>query len=60
MYVDRFKRNDIYYLIIKRISKDTYEIIDFCYSLDTAKKFVVLYGNSKYYILKIRLKEVIH
>lgn len=60
MYCDSFKRNMISYLIVKRISKDTYELVEFCYSLDTAKKFVVMYGNSKYYILKIKLKEVIH
>lgn len=60
MYVDKFRRNSIGYLIIERISKDTYELIQFCYSFDTAVKFVALYGNSKYYILKIKLKEVIH
>ena len=60
MYVDKFRRNSIGYLIIERISKDTYELIQFCYSFDTAVKFVALYGNSKHYILKIKLKEVIH
>lgn len=60
MYVDKFRKNSIGYLIIQRISKDTYELIQFCYSFDTAIKFVALYGNSKYYILKIKLKEVIH
>lgn len=60
MYVDKFRKNSIGYLIIQRISKDTYELIQFCYSFDTAIKFVALYGNNKYYILKIKLKEVIH
>ena len=60
MYVDKFRRNSIGYLIIERIYKNTYELIQFCYSFDTAVKFVALYGNSKYYILKIKLKEVIH
>lgn len=60
MYVDKFRRNSVGYLIIERISKDTYELIQFCYSFDTAIKFVRLYGNSKYYILKIKIKEVIH
>lgn len=60
MYADSFKRNSTCYLIIKRISKDTYELVQFCYSFDTAQKFIVTYGNSKYYILKMKLKEVIH
>ena len=60
MYCSSFKKNSIGYLIIKRESKDTYELIEFCYSFDTAYKFIRLYGNSKYYILKIKLKEVIH
>lgn len=60
MYADSFKRNSIGYLIIKRISKDTYELIEFCHSFDTAIRFVRTYGNTKYYILKIKLKEVIH
>lgn len=60
MYVDKFRKNSIGYLIIQKISKDTYELIQFCYSFDTAFKFVALYGNSNYYILKIKLKEVIH
>lgn len=60
MYIDCFKKNTIYYLIIKRITKDTYELIEFCHSFDTAIKFIRTYGNSRYYILKIKLKEVIH
>lgn len=60
MYAESFKRNSIGYLIIKRISKDTYELVEFCYSFDTAIRFVRTYGNTKYYILKIKLKEVIH
>ena len=60
MYCSKFKKNSIGYLIIKKISNDTYELEQFCFSFDTAIKFVRLYGNSRYYILKIKLKEVIH
>lgn len=60
MYCDRFIKNDSYYLVVKRDGKDTYSLVEFCHSFDTAIKFVRLYGNSKHYILKIKLKEVIH
>lgn len=60
MYADKFVKNNVYYLIIKRDSKDTYSLVEFCHSFDTAVRFIRLYGDSKHYILKIKLKEVIH
>lgn len=60
MYCLEFKKNKYFYLIIKSLGKDTYELIEMCVSYETAHKYIKIYGNSKYIILKLKLKEVIH
>lgn len=60
MYCPAFKKNQYIYLVIKRTSPGFYEIEECVLSFDTAIKFVRTYGNSKYLILKLKLKEVIH
>ena len=60
MYCDKFKKNDYFYLIIQRTDKDIYDVIECVHSFDTAIRYLRLYGNSKYLILKFKLKEVIH
>lgn len=60
MYCDKFRKNESFYLIIEKIDKDIYNIVECVHSFDTAVRYIRLYGNSKYLILKFKLKEVIH
>lgn len=60
MYAFELKKNTYFYVIIKNNGQNMYELIEICYSYETAYKYVRLNGNSKYLIMKMKLKEVIH
>ena len=60
MFVLELKKNMYFYLIIKYMGNHMYELEEMCTSYEIASKYVKLNGNSKYIILKLKLKDVIH
>lgn len=59
MYAIKFKRNMPIYLVLKKVSSIDYEVIECFHNLDNAYSYIYVYGNSSYFILKLKLKEVI-
>lgn len=59
MYVVDFKKNMYIYLVLRPITKNSYQLDEAFHSFDTAYTYLQMYGNTRCIILKLKLKEVI-
>lgn len=60
MILLELKKNIYVYLIVKSMGNGIYVFEEMCSSYEIAHKYVKMYGNSKFLIFKLKLKDVIH